>query len=71
MRTLGVAILGLFVGLVAGALLTSAVARPIVAADGENIPVGVGIALGMLMPVLGIGGLVTAVLIDRKSRRTS
>lgn len=71
MRTLGVAVLGLFIGLIAGALLTSAVARPIVASQGGgDFPVGVGILLGMLMPVLGIAGAVVAVVIDRKSRRT-
>lgn len=70
MRTLGVAVLGLFIGLIAGALLTSAIARPIVS-GGDEIPIGVGILLGMLMPVLGVVGAVVAVAIDRKSRGTS
>jgi hypothetical protein len=66
MRTLGVAVLGLFIGLIAGALLTSAVARPIVGGGG-GISVGVGILLGAITPVLGICGAVAAVKIDRKS----
>jgi hypothetical protein len=69
MRTLGIAVLGLFIGLIAGALLTSAVARPIVAGNGE-ISVGVGILLGAIMPVLGIVGAVVAVMIARKSKGT-
>jgi hypothetical protein len=69
MRTLGIAVLGLFIGLIAGALLTSAVARPIVDGNGE-ISVGVGILLGAIMPVLGIVGAVVAVMIARKSKGT-
>ncbi|WP_117212921.1 hypothetical protein [Allorhizocola rhizosphaerae] len=69
MRTLGVAILGLFLGLIAGALLTSAVARPIVAGNDGAIPVGVGILLGAIMPVLGVVGAVVAIMIDRRSGR--
>ena len=68
MRTLGIAVLGLFIGLIAGALLTSAVGRPIVE-GGDGISVGAGILLGSIMPLLGICGAVIAVLIDRKSRR--
>ncbi|WP_040421840.1 hypothetical protein [Actinopolymorpha alba] len=67
MRTLGVAILGLFIGLVAGALLTSALGRPMVAGGGD-ISISAGILLGMVMPVLGVAGAVIAVIIDRKSR---
>jgi hypothetical protein len=70
MRTLGIAVLGLFIGLVAGALLTSAVARPIVGGGEGQISIGVGILLGAIMPVLGICGAVAAVMIDRKSRGT-
>ncbi|MEV4413150.1 hypothetical protein [Catellatospora sp. NPDC049609] len=70
MRTLGVAVLGLFLGLVAGTLLTSAIARPFVDGGEADIPLGIAIALGMLMPVLGIVGAVAAVLIDRKSRKS-
>ena len=70
MRTLGVAVLGLFLGLIAGTLLTSAVARPFVDGDGADIPVGVALLLGMIMPVLGVAGAVAAVLIDRKSRKS-
>lgn len=69
MRTLGVAVLGLFIGLIAGALLTSAIGRPLVADGGaEDISIGVGLLLGMLMPVLGIAGAVVAVVIERRSR---
>jgi hypothetical protein len=67
MRTLGVAVLGLFVGLVAGTLLTSAIARPMVGGDG-SISAAAGILLGMLMPVMGVVGAVVAVIVDRKSR---
>lgn len=70
MRTLGIAVLGLFIGLIAGALLTSAVARPIVSSTNGDIPIGVGILLGAIMPALGICGAVVAVVIDRKSRGT-
>lgn len=68
MRTFGIAVLGLVIGLVAGALLTSAVARPLVGADGGGVSVGVGLFLGFLMPALGVAGAVAAVLIDRSSR---
>jgi hypothetical protein len=70
MRALGVAGLGLFIGLIAGALLTSAVARPIVSSSDGEIAIGVGILLGAIMPVLGICGAVAAVVIDRKFRAT-
>jgi hypothetical protein len=69
-RTLGIAVLGLFLGLIAGTLLTSAVARPTVARSGEDIPVGSGLLLGSIMPLLGITGAVLAVVIDQKSRRS-
>jgi hypothetical protein len=67
-----VAVLGLFIGLIAGTLLTSAVARPIVASGGaEDIWIGVGILLGSIMPVLGIAGAVLAVVVDQQYRRRS
>jgi len=72
MRTLGAAVLGLFLGLIAGALLTSAVARPLVdsgAIGDGHVSTGTGILLGMIMPVLGICGLVVAILIERHVRR--
>lgn len=64
------AVLGLFLGLIAGTLLTSAVARPIVSSRGEDIPIGPGLFLGSIMPVLGIAGALLAVVIDRRSRRS-
>lgn len=67
LRSIGVAALGLFLGLFAGGLLTGALARPFVGADGHISP-GVGVALGSITPVLGIVGAVAAVLIDRHSR---
>ncbi|WP_220447605.1 hypothetical protein [Nonomuraea diastatica] len=67
MRTLGIAILGLFVGLIAGALLTSAVARPLVQSGGE-ISTGAALLLGAIMPVLGVAGAVAGVVIARKTR---
>lgn len=69
MRTVGLAALGLLLGLIAGALLTSAVARPMVSGGGQ-ISIAAGILLGAIMPVLGICGAVAAVMIDRKSRGT-
>lgn len=66
MRTLGVAILGLFIGLIAGALLTSAVARPIVGSYGNDIPIGFGLMLGAIMPLLGVVGAIVGVVIARK-----
>ena len=69
-RTLGVAVLGLFLGLIAGTLLTSAVARPIVGrGDGDDISIGVGLLLGSIMPVLGIMGAGLAVVIAQRTRR--
>ncbi|RJL35553.1 hypothetical protein D5H75_01785 [Bailinhaonella thermotolerans] len=62
------AVLGLFLGLIAGALLTSAIARPLVGGGGGEISTGVGVLLGMLMPVLGISGAVIGVIIERRSR---
>ncbi|TDD24074.1 hypothetical protein E1294_07355 [Nonomuraea diastatica] len=61
------AILGLFVGLIAGALLTSAVARPLVQSGGE-ISTGAALLLGAIMPVLGVAGAVAGVVIARKTR---
>ena len=71
MRAVGVSVLGLVLGLIAGALLTSAIARPIVDGSGDDIPIGVAILLGMLMPVMGITGAIVAVVIYRKSRTPS
>jgi hypothetical protein len=66
-----VAVLGLFLGLIAGTLLTSAVARPIVGGGGaENMSIGLGLLLGSILPVLGIAGAVLAVVIDQRSRRS-
>mgnify|MGYP007126153145 CR=1 FL=1 len=62
--------LGLFLGLLGGTVLTSAVARPMVTQGGTDIPVGIGPVFGSIMPVLGVVGAVAAVLIDQKVRRS-
>ena len=36
--------------------------------SGLNISIGIGLLLGMLMPVLGIAGAVVAVVVERRSR---
>lgn len=67
MRTLGFAVLGLFIGLIAGLLLTEAIARPIVGGDGD-ISTGLAIFLGMLMPAIGAVGAVVGAQIGSKSK---
>lgn len=66
-RTLGVAVLGLFVGLLAGVLLTEVIARPAVGGSGE-VSTGLAGLLGAIMPLMGVAGAVIAVVIDQKSR---
>jgi hypothetical protein len=69
MRTLGLTILGLVAGLVAGLLLTDVVAR-IAMSDGgdvaENLPLAV--LLGLVPMILAVLGGVVAPLIDRRAQ---
>lgn len=67
MRTLGVAVLGLFVGLLTGLMLTEAIARALVGGSGE-VSTGQAMLSGLLMPALGIVGVVVALVIDVKTR---
>ena len=70
MRKLGVAVLGLFIGLVTGLLLTDVIARLALAA-GVHLPdaLPLAILLGFLSPILAVAGVVVALGIDGRARR--
>ena len=65
MRTLGVAILGLFVGLAAGFLLFSELVARLVVHDGTVDPPWTFV-IGFGPQVLAVAGAVVAVVIDRR-----
>lgn len=68
MRTLGVAILGVFLGLVAGFLLFSEViARAVVQGSGE-VEAPWTFVIGFGPQVFAVVGAVVAVLVDRRAR---
>lgn len=67
MRTIGAAILGIFLGLIVGILLTEIVGRTLVATGSVS---GAGTALlavvSLLLPVWGLIGGVAGVVIERR-----
>jgi hypothetical protein len=69
MRKIGVAILGLFGGLLTGFLLLEVIARIVLGNDGQ-VPDSLPLALllGYLTPVLAIVGVVIALVIDGRLR---
>jgi Family of unknown function (DUF5957) len=69
MRKIGVAILGLFGGLLTGFLLLEVIARIVLGNDGQ-VPDSLPLALllGYLTPVLAIVGVVIALVIDGRMR---
>jgi hypothetical protein len=69
MRKLGVAVLGLFGGLLTGFLLLEVIARIVLGNDGQ-VPDSLPLALllGYLTPVLAIVGVVIALVIDGRMR---
>jgi hypothetical protein len=72
MRRLGVAVLGLFVGLLASFLLIEVVASISLGADGlmpDSLPLA--LLLGFLTPVLVVVGVVVALVIDGRLRHRS
>lgn len=63
MRKLGIGILGLFSGLLVALVVIEVIARA--ALSGGGTPSGgVAVVLGLAMPVLGLAGVVVALLID-------
>ncbi|MQA81062.1 MAG: hypothetical protein GEV10_21700 [Streptosporangiales bacterium] len=70
MRTLGLAVLGFFCGVILGFVLTEVVARAAVgvgsAGDLSGPVIG---ALGALTPVCGLLGVVAGVLVGRRGGR--
>ena len=66
MRTIGVAILGVFAGLLAGLLVENLVGQFAVA--GGTISAPVAAVLGLALPVGGIVGAVAAFSIDARLR---
>jgi hypothetical protein len=72
MRKLGVAILGLFGGLLAGFLLTEIVATIVVFGVGDGrLPDSLALTLLLrsLSPILAIVGVVVALVIDGRRQR--
>lgn len=67
MRTIGAAILGLFLGLLAGILLTEIGGRIMVAA-GSTTGAGavIGLIISLLLPVCGIVGGVAGIVVERR-----
>jgi hypothetical protein len=65
MRRLGVAVLGLFSGLLSGFLLIEVIARISLGSSGQ---VPDSLLLGYLTPVLAILGVVLALVIDGRMR---
>lgn len=70
MRTLGVALVGLVCGLLAGLLVQEAVAR-LVLSGGGQFPDSTALALflGFVTPALAVAGAVAAPVIDARTRR--
>ncbi|MGH3658629.1 MAG: hypothetical protein ACRDUA_18390 [Micromonosporaceae bacterium] len=69
MRALGVGILGLFCGLLAGFMVTEIVAVSVMGPGGqlpESLPLM--IVLGWISPVMAVVGVVVALLIDGRIR---
>jgi hypothetical protein len=68
LRTLGVALVGLVVGLLAGVLVQEVIAR--VAVSGGQFPDSTALALflGFVTPALAIAGVVAAPIIDGRMR---
>jgi hypothetical protein len=69
MRRLGVAVLGLFSGLLTGFLLIEVIARISLGSSGQVLDsLPLGLLLGYLTPVLAILGVVLALVIDGRMR---
>jgi hypothetical protein len=69
MRTLGVAILGLFLGLAAGFLIFSEVVGRLVVASSGAVEAPWTFIIGFGPQVLAVAGAVLAVSIDRRRQR--
>ncbi|MGH3979753.1 MAG: DUF5957 family protein [Pseudonocardiaceae bacterium] len=70
MRRLGIAILGLFSGLLVGFVAHEIIAGIVLGTTGQVPSLPVALLLGYLTPVLAIGGLAVALVIDgRRNRR--
>lgn len=69
MRTIGVTVLGLFLGVLVGFLLTEVVSRIAIGSDGPtDLSMPVAMVLGFLTPACAVAGAVGAVLVDRGIR---
>jgi hypothetical protein len=69
MRTIGVTVLGLVLGILFGFLLTGVVARIAIGSDGPaDLSTPVAMVIGILTPALAVIGAVGAILVDRQVR---
>lgn len=68
MRTLGVAILGVFAGLIVGYGLIDQLLSRLLIAGGADIGVGWGLMIGFGPIVLAVVGAVVAIVIDQRLR---
>jgi Na+-translocating ferredoxin:NAD+ oxidoreductase RnfD subunit len=66
MRKLGIAVLGLFSGLLLGLLVTDILGQLVVAADGTPPSTWLGVLLGYTTPVLVVVGVFVALAIDSR-----
>ena len=65
MRKLGIAVLGLFSGLLVGLLISEVVSRIALSGNadiGDNLPLA--LFLGLIWPVMGVVGVLVALWID-------
>ena len=72
MRSLGVGVLGLFLGLLAGCVVTEIAAVALMGDTGqlpESTPLL--LALGYTTPALAVVGVIVALLVDRRIRKKS
>ncbi|MGH7910327.1 MAG: hypothetical protein ACREQM_08195 [Candidatus Dormibacteraceae bacterium] len=63
MRTIGAAILGLFLGLLAGILLTDVAGRMVVA-GGSSI--GASLVVGLMTPAASLVGAVAGIVVEQR-----
>ncbi|HEY6737933.1 MAG TPA: hypothetical protein VI076_03720 [Actinopolymorphaceae bacterium] len=70
MRAVGLAVLGLFVGVIFGFILTEIVARIMIGDGGiENISTSGAMTLGLITPVTAVVGAIVGVVVDQLAKR--
>lgn len=67
LRWLGIGLLGFIGGMLSAIILQDVLASAF--ASNGSAPTGVTIVLGSPLPVLGLAGIVVALLVDRRSTR--